>query len=229
MEVIKANPSGNAKIQTPDVSKTVKIKLTTGWFTDTPCIKETVVRPSDLSIPGFPTVRNAVMGFHAEFALLGGGYLFECESRIKKDCKIVTLEVGFSSETQQGYADILKTDMEYWKTARVFHLGKAKKVLKKRVADYVSGYLLESGVPAGLVRDAEIQGFDALMNVDLNAVTSIFRSEDFPMLDMVILPVKPLSNYKFDTGVRLPNLGIASPSLLTDVQIDDLFEHKFKL
>lgn len=223
--VVKDKQKALAK--TPSKSG-IRIKVTSAWLTDQPCTKEHVVSLKDLSIPGFPEVPGHVMGFHAEFALLAGGYLYNYADRKGLDCKVATIELGFDSADQNTYADILKSGTETWATAKAFHLGKAKKVLKKRVAELVSANLIASGVSEEVVRDAQIEGFEELINLDPSALTCLFKSKDFPELEMVIAPIKPLAGHVFDGNRRIPSLAIAAPSLIKSADFEDLFEHKLK-
>lgn len=209
--------------------KKISIKLTSGWFTDGPCLSDMKLSITDLSIPGFPTAGDAIMGFHAEFAVMGGGYLFAAEKKLKKDCKIATIEVEFSSETQRSYADLLKTDPEFWKTAKGFHLTKAKKVLKKRVADLVSDYYLDSGIAPEIVRDAQIEGFESLINLDPTALTSLFNSPDFPELEMIIAPIYPVGPQGQSFQGRAPNIAIFKREIIKSVFIEDVFDHTVEI
>lgn len=207
--------------------KSVSMKLTTAWYTKDPCTAPQGVTLADFSIPGFPSVPGYLMGFHAEFGLLGGTYLYAIGDNAKLDCKIAEVTVKFSSETQTAYADVLKSDLDLWPTAKAFHLGKCKKALKARIAELVSEHLIQNGVPEDLVSEAYKQSFEHLINLDVSALTCLFKSEDFPNLEMVIAPIRPLAGVNFLSEQRTPSIAICSPNLIDSVQIEDLFDHDY--
>lgn len=211
------------------IKSSVRIKITTAWFTEGPCTKRHKVKLKELSIPGFPAVKDCVVGFHAEFALMAGSYLYNYADRKKLDCKVATIEVGFDSAEQTSYADLLKSDPETWKTAKAFHLGKAKKVLKKRVADLITDELIKKGVSEELVRDAQIEGFEALINLDPSALKCLFNSTDFPELEMVIAPIQPMPGYVFDRSGRTPAMVVAKTSAIKGHEFEDLFDHELAI
>lgn len=227
-EKAQAATQAHLKSQASDAQmSSVRIKITSAWFTNEPCTKKHKVKLKDLSIPGFPVIKDCVVGFHAEFALMAGSYLYNHADNKNLDCKVATVEVGFESQHQSSYADILKTDPETWKTAKAFHLGKAKKVLKKRVSDLVTDELITRGVSEELVRDAQIEGFEALINLDPSAIKCLFNSTDFPELEMVIAPIQPLPGYVFDRSAgRTPAMVIAKTSAIRGYEFEDLFDHE---
>lgn len=207
--------------------KSVSMKLTTAWYTKEPCTAPQSVSLADFSIPGFPSVPGYLMGFHAEFRLLGGTYLYAIGDNAKLDCKIAEATVKFSSETQTAYADVLKSDLHLWQTAKAFHLGKCKKALKARISEMVTEHLLLNGVPEAIVLEAQRQGFEELINLDVSALTCLFKTDEFPQLEMVIAPIRPLKGVRFLSEQRTPSIAICSPNLIESVQIEDLFDHKY--